>query len=143
MPIYRFIEYRAADYMTSNVKTVEPGTTMAQLEALFDQTDFNAFPVVENEKMVGLVSKFDFLKAFAFTETQMLPHYDELMSRKVSEVMTQAVAVAHPDTRLTRILHLMVANRMRSLPVIGDHGELAGMISREDVMRALKDATSK
>lgn len=141
MPLYQFIELRTGSYMTPNVKTVTPDTTLGQLEGLFEEFDFNAFPVMENGSMTGLVTKFDFLKGFAFTEAQMLPHYHELMSRPVSEVMSQAVTVAHPDTRLTRVLHLMVANRMRSLPVIGDKGELAGMISREDVMRALKEAT--
>jgi CBS domain-containing protein len=38
---------------------------------------------------------------------------------------------------------LMVMLKARSLPVIGSNGELVGVISREDVMRALAEATQE
>ena len=67
--------------MTRAVTTVTRQTTMRELEALFEKHDFNSFPVVEEGKMLGIVTKFDFLRAFAFTIGQMVPHYDELMRR--------------------------------------------------------------
>jgi len=39
--------------MTRNVKTVTRQTTMRDLEVLFEKHDFNAFPVVEDGKMLG------------------------------------------------------------------------------------------
>jgi CBS domain-containing protein len=42
------------------------------------------------------------------------------------------------DTKLTRVLQLMVGHRLRSMPVIDGDQRLAGMISREDVIRALQ-----
>jgi len=50
---------------------------MHELEALFEKRDFNSFPVVEEGKMLGIVTKFDFLRASAVTAGQMVPHYDE------------------------------------------------------------------
>ena len=91
--------------------------------------------------MLGIVTKFDFLKTFAFTTGQMLPHYDELMRRPVAEMMTEAVVHVEPTAPLTRVLQLMVSLKTRSLPVIGPERQLLGIISREDVMRALKEAT--
>ncbi len=44
--------------------------------------------MVEDRKMLGIVSKFDFLSAFALTSSQIVPHYDELMGRPVADVMT-------------------------------------------------------
>jgi CBS-domain-containing membrane protein len=58
--------------MTRSVKTVTRQVTTRELEALFEQHDFNAFPVVEKGKMLGIVTKFDFLRAFAFTTGQMV-----------------------------------------------------------------------
>ena len=52
--------------MTRAVTTVTRQTTMHELEALFEKHDFNSFPVVEGGKMLGIVTKFDFLRAFAF-----------------------------------------------------------------------------
>ena len=89
----------------------------------------------------GIVTKFDFLRAFAFTTGQMVPHYDELMKRPVAEVMTEAVVHVEPTAPLTRVLQLMASLKARSFPVIGPERQLVGMISREDVMRALREAT--
>jgi len=127
--------------MTRAVTTVTRQTTMRKLEELFEKHDFNSFPVVEEGKMLGIVTKFDFLRAFAFTTDQMMPHYDELMRRPVAEMMTEAVVHVEPSAPLTRVLQLMVNLKSRSFPVMGPDRQLVGMISREDVIRALKDAT--
>ena len=127
--------------MTASVQPVDRGATMRELEALFRDYDFNAFPVVEDGILVGVATKFDFLKNFAFTADRMVPPYEELMGRRVGDVMTTEIISVTPATRLTRVLETMVAHRARSLPVMGDDGKLAGIISREDIMRALDDAT--
>lgn len=139
--MYRFLEGTAEQYMTRTVATVTRQTTMRELEKLFEKHDFNSFPVVEQGKMLGIVTKFDFLRAFAFTTGQMLPHYEELMRRPVGEMMTEAVVHVEPAAPLTRVLQLMVSLKSRSFPVIGLDRQLVGMISREDVIRALKEAT--
>ena len=139
--MYRFIEYTVGQYMTQHVKTVAPDVTLRELEAMFEQHDYNAFPVTDKKEMVGVVTKFDFLKAFAFTARELLPRYEELMGRAVAEVMTEAVVHVAPAAPLTRALQLMVNLKARSFPVVAPDGQLVGMISREDIMRALKDAT--
>jgi CBS domain-containing protein len=139
--MHRFLEGTADQYMARPVTTVTRKTTMRELEALFDKHDFNSFPVVEEGKMLGIVTKFDFLRAFVFTTGQMVPHYDELMRRPVAEIMTEAVVHVELTAPLTRVLQLMVDLKSRSFPVIGPNRKLVGMISREDVIRALKEAT--
>jgi CBS domain-containing protein len=141
--MYRFLECTADQYMTRSVMTVAPQVTLHNLKELFDEHDFNAFPVMEGGKLVGIVTKFDFLKAFIFTTSQMVPHYDELMKLPVQQFMTYSVSSIEPSTPLTRVLELMVLLKARSLPVTGAERELMGMISREDVMRALGEATQK
>jgi CBS domain-containing protein len=139
--MYRFLQCTTGQYMTRDVTTVTREVTLRDLEALFEKHDFNSFPVVEERKMLGIVTKFDFLRAFAFTTGQMVPHYDELMKRPVGEMMTEAVVHVEPAAPLTRVLQLMVSLKARSFPVIGPDRQLVGIISREDVMRALREAT--
>jgi CBS domain-containing protein len=127
--------------MTQDVESVTRQTTLRELAVLFEEHDFNAFPVVEDGRLYGIISKFDFLRAFAFTTSQVVPHYNEPMSRSATEVMTEAVVHVDPTSPLTRVLQLMVGLKTRSFPVMGDDGRLEGMISREDVMRALKETT--
>ena len=141
--MYRFVECTASQYMTRSVVTVTPQITVGELGRLFEQHDFNSFPVVEDRNVLGIVTKFDFLRTFAFTTGQMLPHYDELMRRPVVEIMTEAVVHVEPAAPLTRVLQLMVGLKTRSFPIMGLEGQLLGIISREDVMRALKWATEQ
>ncbi len=138
--MFRFLESTAKQYMTTDVKSVTRQCSMAELESLFAKYDFDALPVVEDGKLLGIVTKFDFLRIFAFTTGRMLPSYDELMKRSVGEVMTEGVVQVEPAKPLTRVLQLMVNLKLRSFPVV-DGDKLVGMISRGDVMRCLKQAT--
>src|SRR3954468_16544328 len=135
--MHRFLEATAGEYMTRAVKTVTRDMTMRQLQNMFEERDFNAFPVCENGDTIGLVSKFDFLKCFAFTPARMVPPYAELMARTVADVMTPEFVYVDPATRLTRVLQLMVEHRMKSIPVLNAEQRLVGIIAREDIMRAL------
>jgi CBS domain-containing protein len=56
-------------------------------------------------------------------------------------MMTEAVVHVEPAARLTRVLQLMVSLKSRSFPVIAPDHQLVGLISREDVIRALKEVT--
>jgi len=56
---------------------------------------------------VGIVTKFDFLRAFVFTTSQMVPNYDDLMRRAVEQIMTGRVSSIDSTTPLTRVLELM------------------------------------
>ena len=98
---------------------------------------------MEDGKLLGIVTKFDFLRAFAFTTGQMVPRYDELMRRTIGDVMTEAVVHVEPAMPLTRVLQLMVNLKLRSFPVLGPDRQLLGVISRGDVMRALGKATQE
>src|SRR5438045_3207128 len=117
--MYQFLECTAAQYMTRSVTSVTRQVTMSELGQLFEKHDFNSFPVVEDGNMLGIVTKFDFLKTFAFTTGQMLPHYDDLMQCPVAKMMTEAVVHVEPTAPLTRVLQLMVSLKTRSFPVIG------------------------
>jgi CBS domain-containing protein len=136
--LYSFLEQIVADYMTRDVRTVTRGMTLRELGDLFEKDDFNAYPVEENAQVVGVVSKFDHLACFVFTPAHMMPRYDDLMKRTVGDIMTSEFIYVGTDTRLTRVLQLMVDHRIRSMPVIDQGLQLAGIISREDLMRALQ-----
>lgn len=124
--------------MTPNVKTVSRSLSLRELGELFERDDFNAYPVEEDSQIVGLVSKFDFLASFVFTPARMTPRYDDLMKRTVADIMTPDFIYVRGETRLTRVLQLMVDHRIRSMPVIEGDQRLVGIISREDVMRTLR-----
>jgi CBS domain-containing protein len=138
--VHTFLEQSVADNMTRDVKSVSPLVTVRELGELFEKDDFNAYPVAENAHVVGLVSKFDFLACFIFTPAHMIPRYEELMKQTVADIMTPDFIYVGIETRLTRVLQLMVEHRIRSMPVLADEHRLAGMIARGDVMLALQNS---
>jgi len=135
--LYKFLQQTVADYMTRNVKTVTRELRVGELNEMFERDDFNTYPVEEDTQMIGLVTKFDVLKCFAFTPSQMVPHYDDLMNRTVADIMISAFIYVAADTRLTRVLQLMVEHRIRSIPVMDNEHRLVGIVTRRDVLRAL------
>ena len=137
--MHRFLEATAGQFMTRTVKTVARDTTMRELQRMFDEDGFNYYPVREGEDIVGVVSNFDFLKCFAFNPSRMVPAYDELLSRTVADVMTPEFIYVDPATKLTRVLQLMVDHRIKSVPVLDADQRLAGIIAREDIMRAVTE----
>jgi CBS-domain-containing membrane protein len=138
--VHRFLEATAGQFMTRTVKTVTRDTSMRELQRMFDEDGFNYYPVREGEDIVGVVSNFDFLKCFAFSPSRMVPAYDEVLSRTVADIMTPEFIYVDPGTKLTRVLQLMVDHRMKSVPVLDANQRLAGIISREDIMRAVTES---
>lgn len=136
--MYTFLNRTTADYMTHDPKVVTPNLTLRELSDFFERDDFNAYPVVDQSQVVGVVSKFDFLASFVFTPAHMTPRYDDLMRLTVVDVMTQEFIYVGTETKLTRVLELMVNHRIRSMPVITRDQRLTGIISRSDVARALQ-----
>jgi CBS domain-containing protein len=138
--MYEFLDYRVQDAMTRNPTSVTPETSIARAEELLERHGWNALPVVETERrLVGVVTSLDLLKAFRFTEKHLFPPYEEIISGPVRDVMSTKPATVSPRTPLTRALEKMVRTRNKSLPVaLG--GELLGILTRDDVLKALRRA---
>lgn len=136
-----FYERKVADYMTTEVLSLSPDATLREAGSLFAHHDFNLMPVLEEGSLIGVFSKFDFMRAFAFTNEHPLPDYLSLMKTPVRMLMRDELLTVTPDMPLTRVLQKMVDTKTRSFPVVSE-GRLVGVISREDIMRALADSTA-
>ena len=139
--MYRFLEARVADYMTREVVSVTPHTPLREIERLFAHHDFNSLPVLEGEVLVGIVTKFDVLEVFVFTGRTVVPFYEQLACLTAGQIMTRDVITFAPDAPLTRVLQTLVDFRVKSFPVVDD-GHVVGIVAREDLVRALRDASS-
>lgn len=139
--MYEFLGYRVKHVMTRDPITIGSGLPLAEAQALFDRHDWNALPVVEDGRLVGLLTKLDALAAFAFEPTHVVPPYEQVARRPVGELMTREVESVDPELPLTRVLERMRATRYRALPVV-ERGRLVGIVAREDVLRALRRAVA-
>src|SRR5690242_20180087 len=102
--MYEFLQKTVADHMTRAVRTVTPETRVGNFYRLFAADDFDAYPVVSEDRLLGVVSKLDALKVFALAEDRILPRYVDGMDITVNEIMTTDIATVSPATNLQRVL---------------------------------------
>jgi CBS domain-containing protein len=136
--MYEFLACRVGDYMVKPATTISERATIADALGLFERLDFNMLPVVDRGRLLGVVSKFDILKIFAFTPKSVVPSYDELISHPISEVATRNYLSVDAEAPLTRVLQQMIEQKIASVPVVDKQGSLIGVISRTDILHALK-----
>ncbi len=139
--MYEFLRETVENNMTRSVRSVAPGTTVGDLYLQFAAHDFDSYPVVWAGVLVGVVSKLDALKVFALSPDPILPQYEAGMATPIEEIMTRDVVTVDGETRLQRVLELMIKHRLRSLPVVNEARHVRGIIAREDVMRAMQRST--
>lgn len=145
----------AMDVMTTGVVTVSPDMSVQELAKLLSERGISGVPVVENDRVVGIVSEGDLLhraetgterrtarrrwRWFDSTPEEEARDYVKSHGRKVSEIMTRQVITVSDDTDLAEVAALMESKRVKRVPVTHD-GKLVGIISRANLVRALAAA---
>jgi CBS domain-containing protein len=117
---------RVADLMTREVKTVSPETTIAELfEKMFVERH-TGYPVVRAGDVAGIVTLED--------AKEVAPQEREAVH--VEDIMTKDVVTVEPQTDAFEALRTLSTNSFGRLVVV-ENGEIAGILSRTDVMKAL------
>jgi len=116
--------------MRPDAPTVPAHTTISQLmDNYILGTDEHAFPVMEGDRMVGLVTLDDIRRV----------RREEWDRVTTAQIMTPAekLEVVRPGEESAEALNKLVANDVRQLPVIQD-GRLVGLLRRTDILRWLQ-----
>jgi CBS domain-containing protein len=128
------------EVMTPYPITVAPTTSVGDLLARFDRHDFNSFPVVdERRRLVAIVSKLDVLDLLLAGRA---PAKVKTMDQtRVADLMRRQVVSVEASDSIADAGALMVALKLRSLPVVerrSGRPTLVGILSRGDVLRGLR-----
>jgi CBS domain-containing protein len=105
--------------MRTEVVTATPATPVEELAALLSFHSISGVPVVEGDRLVGVVSQADVIAR---------------QGRTAGEIMTREVAAVSEDTPLSTVITLLTQRHIRRVPVVRGQ-QLVGIISRGDVMR--------
>lgn len=129
---------KARDIMTSPVITVGPEAPLIAASALLASHGFTAAPVVdEHHRVIGIVTEADLIRDQVPPEGW--PRDATRVDRSavtVGEVMTGSPTSMSPENDVAEIVALMLDSRIRSIPIVDD-GELVGIVSRRDILRAV------
>ena len=127
--------------MTKDLITVGPKDSLSKVQEIFEGHNIHHLPVVEFKKIVGIVSKTDFmafLRGAGQNEMDRLINETRLRSYKAEDIMTHGLAKLEPDDRINVALDIFKMNRFHALPVVQDN-ELVGIITTHDIIRALAE----
>ena len=122
----------AGDAMVYPVKTIEPERTLEEAGEILTRYNLNVLPVLQNEKIIGLISKHVVEKAV----------YHGLKSSLVKEYMTTEFSVASPETPFSRVQAVIIGQNQSLLPII-EKDRLVGTISAAEIMRILQEEMMK
>ena len=94
-------------------------------------------PVVnEQQKVIGMVSRFDVLRSAAAGNARVLPESATASARTAREAARTTVAQCRPEATFAEVLQAMDANQMQRVAVVDDSGKLLGLIFDHDLLQA-------
>ncbi len=123
-------------WMTEDPIVVGPDVSVRAVSRLFHAKRIRRLPVVEAERLIGIVTLTDMHKLiFPDPDTVELVDPTHLTVR---DMMTPEPMTTCSDDPLEKVAIMMARNKVSSLPVV-DNGQLVGIITETDIFRALLD----
>ena len=136
---------KIANVMTTDVITVSPETGLKQVAELLAARGISGAPVVdESRRVVGVVSEADILAKERWPRTpsrlERLLGRDGLdaktTARTAGEAMTAPAVTIGAERRVDAAAALMLDRSINRLPVVDVAGQLVGIVTRADLVRA-------
>jgi IMP dehydrogenase len=114
---------RAESGMILDPVTVGPQTTLVEATELMRRHEISGLPVVEGDKPVGILTHRDL-------------RFETNLSQRVEKLMTKKLVTVPPGVSQERARELLHEHRIEKLLVVGDKGELVGLITIKDLLQA-------
>jgi len=152
MPIQSVVQ----DFMTPDPVTVQPQDSVETVLKLLEERHISGLPVVdENKKVIGIVSEADllfkerpirmplyltFLGSIIYLEPldKFAQQLKKSLGILVQDVMTPKPITVTADTPISQAATLMLDQRINRLPVVEQDNTLVGILTRDDLLRALR-----
>jgi len=125
------------DIMMSKVVAIDPDMPIADVFKLMEQRNIRHFPILENDRLVGIVSDRDI--RLVGSEHEEAPAGVKL-SDEVREIMVSPVLTAHPRDAIEEAAKVLRENKIGAMPVMQDE-TLVGIVTGIDFLDALVKMT--
>ena len=123
---------KVKEVMTPNPTAIWLTESLADAAKLMWENDCGVLPVIKDgRKVVGMITDRDICMATAIKDSNP-------SAISLEEVMSPRVHSTNPEDDIAQALELMEAYKIRRLPVVDDEGELAGILSMNDVVLKAK-----
>jgi acetoin utilization protein AcuB len=128
-----------AELMTREVVTVGLDDDLRTLRDKFQRFGFHHLLVVENGRLLGVISDRDVLKALSpFIGTLSEQERDvATLARRAHRIMTARLITIAPEATVREAADLLVQHGISCLPVVAPDGAVAGILTWKDILRWL------
>jgi acetoin utilization protein AcuB len=132
---------QVVERMKTKLVVASPTDSVAAAWRLLRQHQIRHLPVVEEGKLVGIVTDRDirlvFPSALTSGRREQDPH-DALEKIAVREIMTGQVVTVAPEAPIANVARLLLERRIGGLPVV-QGSRLVGIITKTDILAAFVD----
>jgi len=138
---------KVEDVMTRTVLTVERDTPLREVAAILSEHGISGLPVVEGDRVVGVVSEADLLVKergepprrtgmFGLFESERPEDEAKLYASTAGEAMTSPALTITGSRPVAAAAALMIEAGVNRLPVVDEQERLVGIVTRADLVRA-------
>ncbi len=127
--------------MTPNPIIVSPTTTVIDAAELMRTNNIRRLPVVENGKLVGIVTDRDLRQVSASPATSLsIYELNYLLAKMmVKDVMQKKVITIQEEATIEEAALLMYNNKIGGLVVVNDQNKVSGIITETDIFKLFVD----
>ena len=129
-----------SEIMTKNLVTLCPNASIADAAKLFSNNKIHHIPICEGKKLVGIVSKSEFLffkRGFLDTKKDEKIEEIRMSNYQVSYIMTKGIAKLAPSSRINVALELFKENIFHAIPIVDGNETLLGIVTTYDIIKHL------
>lgn len=129
---------RAGDWMKRELVHIGPSESVRKAWALLREHRIRHLPVVDQGKLVGILTDRDVRLVFPSALTSGAKEQDPadaLEKVKVQEIMTKQVVTVSPDAPIADVARILLERRIGGLPIV-QQGRLLGIITKTDIIAA-------
>ena len=128
------------EFMTSKVVCVELDDTLRTVKEIFDNTRFHHLLVVDKNKLCGVISDRDLLKAIS-------PHIGSAaeterdaatLRKRAHQIMSRNLVTLHAEASLEDIVDVFICCRISCVPIVDQHGNVEGIVSWRDLLKFVR-----
>ncbi len=145
---------KVKEIMTSEVIFVRPNTPVSEVAHLMVKYGISGVPVVDGDKVVGIVTEEDMVMRDAIVDTPSVfnlfgavfylgdrKQFDEEMQKilatEAGQLMSGKVFTIEEDAGVQELATLIMKKEVNPVPVVGPDGRLSGIVSRSDLIKLM------
>lgn len=125
--------------MSTDLLTINSTNTLFDVKQIFESKKVRHLPVVNADRVVGMVSKTDFTRAtYGVGQKEVQDKVNDALfhTLKIEDIMTAELITVESNTLIYEVAEIFAENQFHALPVVDD-GKLKGIVTSTDIIKYL------